>query len=138
MLLTRRVEKETRRKQSIEGRISRMGDDESFIEAVGRFVCLESSIWWCSPCCLRRAKMGRTQTLLIVCLRFFASRYASHGIRRRLTLLERLILRPLPIFPRLCLFAHSSLPRLHEEHNSHMQVADKDKGRCLYLGPRPL
>ena len=70
---------------------------------------ISCSRWWYSPC-LRRAKMGRTQTLLVVCLRFFASRYVSHRIRRRLTLLERLILRRLPIIPRICLFAHSSLP----------------------------
>ena len=92
--------------------------------------CISCSRWWYSPCCLRRA---RTQTLLIVCLRFFASRYASHRIRRRLTLLERLIMRCLPIIPHLCLFAHSSLPHLPEEHNSHVQIACKGWKRVVFV-----
>ena len=77
---------------------------------------------WYSPCCLCRAKMGQIQTFLVVFLHFFASWYASHRIRRRLTLLKCLILRRLPIIPRLYLFAHLPLPRPHE-------------GRCLYLNP---
>ena len=70
--------------------------------------------------CLHRAKWDEPNAPA-----FFGSWYASHRIRRRLTLLEHLILRRLPIITRFSLFALSSLPRLHEEHNSHVQVACK-------------